>query len=344
MVAAAIVGALPNPGLAAAGHQQVCSPIWVGNAGFSDVSSSSPHAADIDCIRFWGITNQSGTYGPTAVVTRWQMALFMTRTVDLVWMLPSGSDQGFRDLGGLSQPAQTAINQVRQLDITTGTTPSRYGPYDPVSRWQMALFLTRLVAATGTRLPSGVDQGFEDISHLDPGTRTAINQVRQLGITFGTSATTYSPEQSVTREQMASFLARTLGIVWSLDTTAIDLSSCDPALPADPSTPLTPGTVCRGTGDEVGGAGITVREGWFLDKPASTADTISLFDSGTKVELRIDGRKIPMSEKIIDTSGLLAKSYQSVIPGGFTGVHTFEILYYREGTLTLTNRIEVAFH
>lgn len=344
MVIAAVVAAavLPIPIGAAAGYDQVCSSAWVSDAGFYDVARTSPHRADIDCIKFWGITNQTGTYDPSAVVTRWQMALFMTRTLDLVWMLPTGGDQGFRDTGGLSDSAQIAINQVRQLDITTGTSPSSYSPHDPVSRWQMALFLTRLVSATGTSLPSGADQGFKDISHLDARTRTAINQVRQLGITFGTSADTYSPDYPVTRDQMASFLARTLGIIWSLDTSGVDLATCNPSLPSDPAS-IVPGTVCLGSGYEVAGTTVVIREAWFVDKPASAAETNSLFESGTKVELRIDGRMTPMSERIVDTTGMLAKRYESIIPGGLTGVHMFEIRYYRDGSLRLTNRIEVTF-
>ena len=36
----------------------------------------------------------------------------------------------------------------------------------------------------------------------------AIGQIYALGVTTGTSDTTYSPERNVTREEMASFVAR----------------------------------------------------------------------------------------------------------------------------------------
>ena len=64
-----------------------------------------------------------------------------------------GASQGFDDLGGLSAEAVTAINQIKQLGITTGTTATTFDPNGVVNRWQMALFLTRLHPAGRWRPP-----------------------------------------------------------------------------------------------------------------------------------------------------------------------------------------------
>jgi len=48
---------------------------------------------------------------------------------------------------------------------------------------------------------------FTDVSD-DSFARYDIGCIGALGITTGTSATTYSPDDTVTREQMASFMAR----------------------------------------------------------------------------------------------------------------------------------------
>jgi hypothetical protein len=139
------------------------------------------------------------------------MALFLIRTASAVGIaLPDGSSQGFADLGALDSATQTAINQLAQLGITTGTAPGTFSPQSPVSRWQMAVFLTRLIAKTGTALPSGDPVGFADVTALDAAAQTAINQLYRLGITKGTTATTYGPFQEVARWQMAIFLTRTL--------------------------------------------------------------------------------------------------------------------------------------
>ena len=139
------------------------------------------------------------------------MALFLTRqAVDHGVTLPSGADQGFTDLTGLSAEAVTAVNQLAQLNITKGTSATTFDPNGNVGRWQMALFITRLVSAAGITLPSGADQGFTDISGLSAEAQLAINQLAQLTISTGTSATTFDPTGNVTCAQMALFLTRTL--------------------------------------------------------------------------------------------------------------------------------------
>jgi hypothetical protein len=102
---------------------------------------------------------------------------------------------------------------INYYGITQGTTATTFSPIESVSRWQMALFLTRMVVPAGGTLPSGADQGFTDILGKSAEIQTAVNQLKQLGITVGTTATTYSPDQFVTREEMALFIERLLKAV-----------------------------------------------------------------------------------------------------------------------------------
>ena len=189
-------------------------PATIPSAGFTDLAGFSVDVVDAaNCLAFYGITKGTSatTYGPAANVSRWQMALFLTRqAVDHGVTLPSGADQGFTDLTGLSAEAVTAINQLAQLNITKGTSATTFDPNGNVGRWQMALFITRLVTGAGITLPSGADQGFTDISTLAAETQTAINQTAQLAISKGTTATTFDPTGLVTRAQMSLFLTRTL--------------------------------------------------------------------------------------------------------------------------------------
>jgi hypothetical protein len=124
--------------------------------------------------------------------------------------LPDGADQGFVDIVGRPPAEQVAINQLAQLQITTGTSPTTYNPEGRVTRLQMALFLTRLWSLGPYDLPAGIGPGFTDIATLPVGVQTAINQLAELGITKGTTPTSYNPGGIVTREQMASFLIRTM--------------------------------------------------------------------------------------------------------------------------------------
>ena len=213
-VLAMIVALLAIPATPANAVATAACPATVPSAGFTDLAGFSVDVVDAaNCLAFYGITKGTSatTYGPAANVSRWQMALFLTRqAVDHGVTLPSGADQGFTDLTGLSAEAVTAINQLAQLNITKGTSATTFDPNGNVGRWQMALFITRLVTGAGITLPSGADQGFTDISGLAAETQTAINQTAQLAISKGTTATTFDPTGLVTRAQMALFLTRTL--------------------------------------------------------------------------------------------------------------------------------------
>jgi hypothetical protein len=116
---------------------------------------------------------------------------------------------GFTDISGLDTTTQTAINCLFAFGITTGTSATTYSPNDTVTRWQMALFLVRQAADHGLTIPAATSQGYTDIGGFDTATQNAINQITQLGISKGTSTTTFSPNLGVSRWQMALFIYRT---------------------------------------------------------------------------------------------------------------------------------------
>ena len=113
---------------------------------------------------------------------------------------------------GFTDTTSTDVDCIAYYGITTGVTATTYEPTASVPRWQMALYLTRTATETGITLGSGADQGFTDISGESAAIQTAINQLKQLGVTNGTTATTYSPADNVTREQMAMFVERLLAL------------------------------------------------------------------------------------------------------------------------------------
>jgi hypothetical protein len=81
------------------------------------------------------------------------MALFLTRLAAIVDVpLEASPINQFLDLGGLSAEAQLAINQLAAAGIAKGTSLTTFGPADVVERWQMALFLTRVLDADDVTL------------------------------------------------------------------------------------------------------------------------------------------------------------------------------------------------
>ena len=112
---------------------------------------------------------------------------------------------------GFTDTTDTAVDCLKYYGITSGTTDTTFDPTGSVTRWQMALFITRALDVANTALPTGADQGFTDISGKSAEHQLAINQLKQLGITVGTdtAGVIYSPDTNVTRAQMALFLERT---------------------------------------------------------------------------------------------------------------------------------------
>ncbi|MGH2417957.1 MAG: S-layer homology domain-containing protein, partial [Candidatus Limnocylindria bacterium] len=92
---------------------------------------------------------------------------------------------------------------IAQQGITTGCAPQRYCPQSAVSREEMASFLMR-----GLGLPPTSTDYFDD----DAGSihQPAINALAAAGISTGCGPRLYCPQHPVSREQMASFLARAL--------------------------------------------------------------------------------------------------------------------------------------
>ena len=175
---------------------------------FVDVLESSPEAQAIACIYALGITTGTSptTYSPANNVTRAQMANFLARLYKATTATDAPiTDTPFTDVATTS-PAYNDIGRIYGLGITTGTTPTTYSPATNVTRAQMANFLARLYKATTATDAPITDTPFTDVAT----TSSAYNDIGRiygLGITTGTTPTTYSPATNVTRAQMASFLA-----------------------------------------------------------------------------------------------------------------------------------------
>jgi hypothetical protein len=113
---------------------------------------------------------------------------------------PSGT---FSDTAG--SPFIGDIEWLVDAGITNGCGWGRFCPAEAVSRAQMASFIAR---ADG--LPSAARDYFPDDAGMifEPD----INRVAQAAITKGCGGGLYCPAPGVTREEMATFLVRALGL------------------------------------------------------------------------------------------------------------------------------------
>ena len=191
----------------------------VESAGFPDMKGSFAESA-ADCLAYYGITKgtTAGLFAPDDVVSRWQMALFLVRAAGPAGIvLPRAFPRGFTDLEQVGSGARDAINQLSALRIMEGASASTFAPHAMVTRRQMAQFLAAFLKAAPTG-PGGSDvddvkpddDNFRDLGTVPFITSEDIRRLYEMGVTGGTTATTFSPEAPVSRAQMAVFITRML--------------------------------------------------------------------------------------------------------------------------------------
>ncbi len=168
------------------------------------------HEGGIEAIAAAGITQgcnppANDRYCPDRVVTRGQMAAFLSRALHL----PATNTNRFTDDNG--HLFENAINQLAEAGITQGCNPpanTHFCPDRDMTRGQMAAMLARAFHYP----PSTFDRFTDDNGHLF---ENAIQAIAAQGVTVGCNPpanTHFCPDQEVTRDQMATFLTRALGL------------------------------------------------------------------------------------------------------------------------------------
>jgi hypothetical protein len=191
---------------------------------FPDVGGP-PHGVNIACIAGFGIAqgNASGNYLPFADVRRDQMASFLERLLNVGGVeLPAPAAERFPDVPSNSTH-KGAVERLAEAGIVEGRVDGTYAPLDTVTRGQMATFLRRtLEFATGDDLVAPRSP-FTDVPVGYVHAR-GVDVTYDLGIAQGRTATTFVPNGAVQRDQMGSFLARTLGVMYDagLELTPLD--------------------------------------------------------------------------------------------------------------------------
>jgi hypothetical protein len=177
---------------------------------FADVADYSDgtyglYTAYINTLYELGITVGcgGGNFCPADVLTRKEAAVWIIKMIG-----ESGSGAAynayFSDIANDSFAPY--INRMYELGITDGCGVGLFCPDDPSLRKTMAVWL---VKAIGERTSvKAYDAYFSDID--DDSFAAYINKIYEMGLTTGTSETTFSPDSSLTRREMAVFVVRTV--------------------------------------------------------------------------------------------------------------------------------------
>lgn len=175
---------------------------------FEDVKPGSALAPGIERAVSLGIMSGTGDdrFEPTRQVTRAEVAAPLAG----LWRLlggtcPSVASMPFDDLPSDGQ-VRGDVACLHTAGIISGRTAVTYSPDRVLNRAQTATLLPRMWRLTGRTCPDA-EPPFTDVAD-DNVHRDGIACMAALGVTKGTTSTTFTPAKRVTRGQLAVLAAR----------------------------------------------------------------------------------------------------------------------------------------
>ena len=197
--------------VAAAGHKffgGVCSVCGAKGAEaapeFDDVKSGAFYFDAVQWAVKNGITNGTGknTFSPNDVCSRYQIVMFLWRAAGQPEAKAAVSFADVKPGDIFYEAVQWAVER----GITKGTSSTSFSPYAPCTRGQIVTFLYR---SAGSPKVSGACN-FSDVSS-GSFCHDAVIWASSEGITKGTRAERFSPNEGCTRAQVVTFLYRASG-------------------------------------------------------------------------------------------------------------------------------------
>ena len=155
----------------------------------------------------WAVENgvtggtSATTFSPDNACTRAQMMTFLWRAAGSPE--PESNVNPFADVSSSAYYYKAVLWAVEN-GITSGTSATTFSPDATVTRGQTVTFLWRNAGS-----PAASGGSFADVAP-DAYYAPAVAWAAREGITGGTSATTFSPDNACTRAQIVTFLWRDL--------------------------------------------------------------------------------------------------------------------------------------
>lgn len=169
---------------------------------FADVSTDAYYYEAVKWAAKKGITGGTGdgTFNPNGACTRAHIVTFLWRA--------AGSPEPKSTVSFADVPADSyyakAVAWAVENGITLGTGDGTFSPNATCTRAQSVTFLYRALGTAPTTV-----NGFTDVT-ADAFYADAVAWAVESGVTNGTSASTFSPNNGCTRAQIVTFLYRTM--------------------------------------------------------------------------------------------------------------------------------------
>lgn len=182
-----------------------------GVAGFGDVPEGQYFTEAVQ----WMVDNNitTGTseacFSPDTPVTRGQAATFLWRMAGE----PAAPPHTFADVTAPYQ--QGAVSWIADKNYARGTSPTTFSPDNTITRGEFATMLHQVAGQPVARA-----HPFTDVTASSQ--QQPVAWLAEQAITFGTTPSTFSPNDIVTRGQVAAFLYRYRG------SPAVEVDSASP--------------------------------------------------------------------------------------------------------------------
>lgn len=192
-------------------------------AGYGDVAEGKFYA---DAVQ-WSVDSNiaviaGSCFLPDEPVTRGEAAVYFWNMENR----PTAPAHSFVDITDDSQ--DDAVSWMSHAEITTGTSVSTFSPEKTLTRAQVAAFLHRL-----SDLPTAPAHSFVDVAA--DWQQDAVSWMSHNKITTGTSPTTFSPDRTLNRSEVITFLYRYKG------SPAVSVDSSTPTCDPEAQQPTTAG-------------------------------------------------------------------------------------------------------
>ena len=199
--------------------------VTIASATYKDVPVGSSLAGEVHKATEYGLMNgyNSNTFGYSDAMTRAQFITVLDRmmgwsnsredTSASKWDIP----EAMQVPTNLSTTYLSAIEQAQLRDVVDNTTAFR--PQDPITRGEMAEMLVRALglksaaeSLNSSQVPFSdaysILHGQLPFTDLEEGNEGYVAVAYAIGMTKGTSTTTFSPKHTATRAQAAAMLVR----------------------------------------------------------------------------------------------------------------------------------------
>lgn len=176
---------------------------WAEETTYSDVAGHWAQSAILRWSDYGVLQGSEGKFSPDGTLTRGQMAVILSRLLNL----PAAPSAGFTDVAPDAWYAD-GINRCAAAGILQGSE-GKAMPEDPITREQAMVMLCRALGIAAEDV--GVLAGFSDLSLVSDYARPYVAALVKAGVVKGDANGLLNPLSKITRAEIVTMVDRLVG-------------------------------------------------------------------------------------------------------------------------------------